>query len=405
MTDPFDDTDPIIVRAERLVAGGACLSRRDDGRIVLVDGALPGETVEVRVAERRGAASGELLRVIEASPDRIAAGCPHVADGCGGCDLPEFAHGAQIEAKVGIVADAMRRLGGIDEPVVEIGPALDPWGFRTSMRFAVADGRAGLRRASSHDVVTLDTCAIAHPLLVELVQEGRFADATEVTLRVGAATGERLAIIAPDARGVSLPDDVVYIGAGALAQGHEAHFHEKVDGRTWRISAESFFQTRPDGAQALIDVVRSQCSDVLAGSGTLLDLYSGVGLFSGALLEGRSGWRTVAVERAASSVSDARHNLVDLDARVVRSKVERFKPPSADLVIADPSRAGLGREGVAVIAAADPERVVVVSCDAAAAGRDAGLLDTAGWSPVRSIVVDLFPHTHHVEVVTTFERF
>ena len=403
MTDPFDA--PVVVRAERLVAGGACLSRREDGRIVLVDGALPGETVEVALSERRGAATGTVLRIVEPSPDRIAAGCPHVADGCGGCDLPEFAHGPQIDAKVAMVADAMRRLGGIDDPVVLPGPALDPWGFRTSMRFAVTDGRAGLRRASSHDVVDIDTCAIAHPLLNELVREGRFGPATEVTLRVGAATGERLALIAPDARGVELPEDVVFIGAGALANGHHAEFHEVVAGRTWRISADSFFQTRPDGAAALVDVVRSQCEDILDGSGTLLDLYSGVGLFSGALLGGRSGWRAIAVERSASSVADSRHNLVDLDARVVRSKVERYSPPPAELVIADPSRAGLGKDGVAVIAAADPERIVVVSCDAASAGRGAGLLMTAGWTPAESVLVDLFPHTHHVEVVTRFDRF
>ena len=273
------------------------------------------------------------------------------------------------------------------------------------MRFAVDDGRVGLHRAASHDVVTLDTCAIAHPLLRELIDEARFPSASEVTLRVGAATGERLAIVAPDARDVELPADVVYVGAAALERGHDAHFHEIVGGRRWRISAGSFFQTRPDGAEALVSVVAEQCIDLLDAGGTMLDLYSGVGLFSGCLVGGRDDWRVIAVERSPSSVADARHNLVDLDARVVRSKVERFSAPSADLVIADPSRAGLGRDGVAVVTAADPERIVLVSCDAAAAGRDIGLLDTAGWSPTRSIVVDLFPHTHHVEVVTVLDRF
>ena len=102
-----------------------------------------------------------------------------------------------------------------------------------------------------------------HPLLDELIVEGDFADAAEATLRVGAATGERLALIAPSRDGVRLPDDVRVVGADELAAGKRAWIHDVVAGRTWRISAESFFQTRPDGAAALLDVVRTLAADVL----------------------------------------------------------------------------------------------------------------------------------------------
>ena len=164
MTDRRGDTDTAIVRAERLVAGGAALSRRDDGRIVLVDDALPGELVEVAVGPKHGAERGTVLRIIEASPDRIVPTCPHVAEGCGGCDLPTLAHDAQVLAKVGIVTDSLRRLGHWTGPVVRVGPALDPWGFRTTLRVGVSEGRAGLRRTASNDLVELDHCAVAHPL-------------------------------------------------------------------------------------------------------------------------------------------------------------------------------------------------------------------------------------------------
>ncbi len=80
-----------LVRAERLVAGGAALSRRDDGRIVLVDDALPGELVEVVIGRRHGADRGTVVRIVEPSSDRIDPRCPHVADGCGGCDLAALA--------------------------------------------------------------------------------------------------------------------------------------------------------------------------------------------------------------------------------------------------------------------------------------------------------------------------
>jgi 23S rRNA (uracil1939-C5)-methyltransferase len=399
----------LVLRAERLVAGGVALGRRDDGRVVLIDGALPGELVRVAPpVARRGAERATVLEVLEGSPDRCRPHCRHVADGCGGCDLPELGDAALLDAKVGIVADALRRLGHVTDPVVELGPALPTLGFRTSLRLAVVDGRAGLRALRSHDVVAVPTCEIAHPALAELVADGRFGDAHEVTLRVGAATGERLALIAPTVGDVHLPDDVLVVGADELAAGRRAWIHEEVAGRRWRISAESFFQTRPDGAAALVEAVRGAVhadGGVTHSTGrgvTVLDAYCGVGLFAGALLDGREGWRGVAVERSRSSVADARRNLADLPVRVVRSPVERFGAPRADVVVADPARSGLGRAGVASLVASRAARIVLVSCDAAAAGRDTALLVAEGFLPLRSTVVDLFPHTHHVEVVTSF---
>lgn len=394
----------MVVRAERLVAGGAALARRSDGRIVLVDGALPGELVEVAVEMRHRAERGDVVQIIEPSPDRITPACPHVADGCGGCDLAALGHAAQVRAKVAIVADALRRLGKWAPPVVREGPALDPWGFRTTLRLAVTAGRAGLHRASSDVVVSLDHCAVSHPLLDELIAEGTYGDATEVTLRVGAATGERLALVTPGRDGVRLPDDVRVVGADELAAGKRAWIHDDVAGRHWRISADSFFQTRPDGAEALVDVVGAMAADVLDGApGTLLDAYSGVGLFAGALLDGCAGWRAVTAESNRASVADARANLADLDVRTVATKVERLRAPRVELVVADPSRAGLGRAGAAVLASAGASRIVLVSCDPAAAGRDLGLLGNLGYEPVEAVVVDLFPHTHHTEVVTRFD--
>ena len=81
-----------------------------------------------------------------------------------------------------------------------------------------------------------------------------------------------------------------------------------------------------------------------------------------------------------------------------------MRPTRADLVVADPARAGLGRGGAAVLAETRASRIVLVSCDPASAGRDLALLGGLGYDPVEAVVVDLFPHTHHTEVVTRFDR-
>jgi 23S rRNA (uracil1939-C5)-methyltransferase len=382
-----------------VVAGGDGMARDDDGRVVFVTGALPGERVRVTITDaKRGFARGALVEVLEPSAGRMSPPCPHVADGCGGCTWQHVDVEAQRQLKAAIVADALRRTGKIESPPIDLGPVLDPFGHRTTVRAAIVDGRAGFRHWRSHDVVGVDRCLVAHPLIDELIQHGRFGSASEATLRAGAATGERMAVLDPGIdEQVELPADVQVTGPRGRAA-----VHETVAGRRWRISSRSFFQTRPDGAGALVDVVRDAVGDQLTGTSRLVDLYAGVGLFAGAL--GKEAADVVAVEGSASAARDARHNLRDIGATVLHVDVNRWRPTAADIVVADPSRAGLGRRVVERIAATQADRVVLVSCDAAAQGRDAGLLVEAGYRLVAVTLVDLFPHTPHVEAVCRFDR-
>jgi 23S rRNA (uracil1939-C5)-methyltransferase len=265
----------------------------------------------------------------------------------------------------------------------------------------VRDGRAGFRARRSHDVVVPDACLVTHPLAEELLIEGRYGGCDEVTIRVGAATGERLVIASPHSNGVSVPDEVTVIGRDELRRGRRASIHEVVAGRTWRISARSFFQSRPDGAEALVEVVRSiVAARVPNGVVRLLDLYAGVGLFAGSI----DAAEVTAVERNASSIADARHNLGS-GARVVRSDVGKWHPDvHPDVVIADPSRDGLGATPPVFLGALEAPLIVLVSCDAGSLGRDAGALVKAGYTLESVTLVELFPHTHHVEVVSAFVR-
>lgn len=389
------------ISTHAMAVGGDAVARDPGGRVVFVGGALDGERVRVRVrSEHKRYAHADLVEVLEPSAHRRVPVCPHVGRGCGGCGWAHIELSAQRRLKQEAIAESLQRLGRIESPMVQAGPDLAPTGFRTTVRAAVVDGRGGYRKAAADDRLAVDSCRVAHPLVEELLVGGRFGAADEVVLRAGARTGERLVRVSPRAEGVVVPDDVVVIGDDALAAGERAWIHEEVDGARLRISAESFFQSRLDGAEALVEAVAEAVAP--AGStASMADLYCGVGLFAATV--GRSR-RTVAVERSRSSAADARVNLAGQDAKVIRVGVERWRPSPVDVVVADPPRSGLGKVGVEKVNATGAQVLALVSCDAAALGRDAGLLVAEGWTLHWSRLIDLFPDTPHVEVVTLFTR-
>ncbi len=397
---------PVELQVFGFAAGGDGLARGEDGRVVFVPGVVPGERVLVELTRTgRDFARGEVLGVIESSRERVDPPCPSVGLGCGGCDWQHVDPPSQPGFKVGIVADALRRLGGIDDPVLVAGPSLSSAAYRTTVRLGVlGDGRPGYRRTRSHDLVPIDACLVAHPLLDELIRECDFGRAREVTLRCGARTGERMIIANPTTEGLQAPSDVVAVGFDELKAGTRAWIHEELAGRQWRLSARSFFQDRPDGAEALVEAVRAgvgRPDEVNRGDARLVDLFGGVGLFARTV---DPGWNVELVEWSASSVADARVNLADRPARIRRLNVMTWRPTPADVVVADPPRTGLKAQGVRAIARTGAERVVLISCDPAALARDAGLLRSEGYGLQDATVVDLFPQTSHIETVAVFRK-
>ncbi len=392
--------DALELDVTDVAAGGDGIAHAPDGRVTFVRGAIPGDRVVVEITdERRTMLRGNTTAVVEPGSDRVEPPCPFVAEGCGGCGWQHVSVTGQRRLKIRLAEEALRRIGG-ETGTIEPGPDLPATGYRTTIRAAVLDGQLGFRAARSHDIVPVGPCLVAHPGLDALITDGRFGDATEVTLRIG-ATGERLVVIDPTRPvDLALPDDVVVIGLDELRAGRRASYTDVVHGRRFRVSAESFFQSRTDGAAALVDAVRAAGAGWW-GSGRLVDLYGGVGLFGGCLGAGMS---ITLVEASRSSTADARHNLADLDADVVGVPVERWRPSRAEIVVADPPRAGLGRRGVEQVAATGADRVVLVSCDAAAWARDTRELVATGYRRSGTRLIDLFPHTPHVELVTSFER-
>lgn len=304
----------------------------------------------------------------------------------------------QLDHKVDIAREAFRRIGRIEHPWIEPGGTVPPTAYRTTVRLgADRHGRLGVRVHRSHHVVATDACLVLHPDLERLLRDGlRLDGAGEVGLRVSAITGAVTASV-PVGRRLLGPRDVV----GRVDPRPRAWLVERVAGVDLRVGMRSFFQSGPAAAELLVEQVRAAAGAVLDDmSQPVVDAYGGVGLFA-ATLGFRSG---VLVESSASACADARRNLAGRAVDVVESTVESWRAVPAGLVIADPARAGLGRAGAHTVAATGADRVVLVSCDPVSAARDGALLADYGYVPAGVHAVDLFPHTHHVEVVARYDK-
>lgn len=419
-------TEPLTVRAERMVAGGDAMARLEDGRVAFVTGALPGEEVEVELRnDRKDFVKATVAEVIEPSNDRVVPTCPHRREGCGGCGWMHFDLDAQVAAKVGIVAESLRRVGRFDadevDRLVEVGDSVAPFGYRTTIRLVgMAGGGVGFREERSDAVVPIDHCQVAHDNLTQVLRGLTVSPGVELTLRTSLATGsvtarwtrpedrkrrnEKRRSNAPAGESVSGLPESVHIG-------DRAFLVEQIDGVNLQVSAPSFFQSGPAAAELLVDAVRRAAPE-LEDADHAVDAYGGIGLFAATVMRGAR--HVTLIESARSSCFDARVNLKhragqgNKSVEIARSDVGNWKPEDnaapIDVVVADPARPGLAKPGVAALVSMNAPVVVLVSCDPVSLARDARLLADEGYAMQGVEVLDLFPQTPHVECVTRFVR-
>ncbi len=148
------------VKLDKLVYGGDAMGRLEDGRAVFVPYVLPGETARVRVVtEKRGHVRAELVEVLEASPERIAARCKHFAK-CGGCHYQHMSYAKQLEVKRQVVVEQFQRMAGIDDPAVEaVVPSPAEWNYRNTVQFSqTEDGKLGFQAAGTRRVIPITEC-------------------------------------------------------------------------------------------------------------------------------------------------------------------------------------------------------------------------------------------------------
>ncbi|MFB7251699.1 class I SAM-dependent RNA methyltransferase [Microbacterium sp. NPDC056234] len=412
------------------IAHGGTFVARHEGRVVFVADAIPGERVRARLTEAPSDAAAdtrrfwraETVEVLEASPHRR----PHVwpeadvardpSDRPGGADLGHIELGHQRALKRQVLSEALDRFagGGLDAPEISALDDSDGTGWRTRVTLHVdADGVAGPFAARSHRVIPVSS----HPLACPAV--------AEAAARLGVARPGRIELVEPadgDVRVLPLPEKGRRPEPDTVV--------ERVGDRSFTVDASGFWQVHHGAAAALDSTVR----DLLAGRVdpelTHLDLYGGVGLFAASLAElGATDIITVESDRRATE--HAARNLAPLDVTAVTARVDRFlgapvretrpvrgrrRPPRPapqavldpampiGAVVLDPPRSGAGRGVVDAVAALSPEAIVYVACDPVALARDLGTFRAHGWEPAGLRALDLFPHTHHFEVVALLTR-
>lgn len=412
---------------------------RLDGKAVFIDGALPSEHVRLRIHKRRRHMDeAGLVEVLAASPDRVVPRCAHFGV-CGGCSLQHLSPSAQLAAKQRQLLENLQRIGNV-QPVRVLEPLRGPeWAYRRRARLGIKyvhkKGRvlAGFREREKPYIADVRRCEILLSQLAQLPEElaalaetldireklpqvevAAGDDATALVFRVleppGAADLQKIAAFG-ERRGLQ-----IFLQPGGLNSVRPV----RDDYPPLTYSVDEGSVTIEFGPVDFIQVNREINASMVGAAvahlqpgaeDAVLDLFCGLGNFT--LPLARRARRVVGVEGDAALVAKARANAVRNSLGNVEFAVENlFEPKSFgawandryDLVMLDPPRAGaaelMGRMG-------DwrPRRVVYISCHPGSLARDAGILvETLGFTLSAAGVMDMFPHTTHVESIAVFEK-
>jgi len=421
---------------------------RHDGRVVFVPFAAPGDRVRARITETQQRFSrAELTEIRDASASRVEPPCPHFGV-CGGCQLQHLSYDAQLKTKRQFVEDALTRIGRIPDPGVDATlPAPAEWNYRHQIQVMteVVQGNVitGFRCAGSHRLVDIESCPIAHFTMNQALSgfhewavdhlqaickpkdrtgwlrgmEARCShDGAQVTVCLLASRfhGRDMRALVDAVRRRTGTPVGAFFRTGERRKDQPLVPSKRIDGASCltadidgsmlRFSADSFMQANLRATASLMNVVRERAG--IRDGMTVVDLYSGTGLFAAVAVQ--AGARVYTVENSPAAVEDARVNLPEevtvLHTPATRGlQLLRERGISPDVVILDPPRAGCDSSSLKALTAISPRRMVYVSCDPATQARDVRLLVEAGYQLKSVQPIDLFPQTYHVETVVAIE--
>ncbi len=355
---------------------------------MFVEYAAPGDLLDVEIESLRGGvARGRIVSILEASPDRVEPPCPWYGR-CGGCDLQHLRYGAQLDAKESIVRDALERIGGIrwSGDIVRFAAPL-PFGTRArvELHHEPTTGALGFFERRSNHVVDIEYCLVSRPEIDDAIGAIRRAEAP----------------LPPAIHLVSGPGIVRSEPPLPPIEGDS--FWLRIGDIEYLVDPGSFFQSSLELLPRLIERVEESAGE---RQSLAWDLFAGAGLFS--LPLARRFTRVLgidsdrrAMENAAASaerngIDNVRFAPEDIAKWLSGRKRGRGRP---DLIVVDPPRSGLGKELATALCARNPDRFTYVSCDPSTLGRDLRVLMAGDLRIVDIAIFDLFPQTHHVEIV------
>ncbi len=382
------------------------------GRAVFVPFGLPGELVRIRlVEEKKNFARGELLEVLEPSPERIAARCVHFGE-CGGCHYQNLPYEVQLKAKTEILRDQLQRIGKIENPPVQpmVG-CPNPWNYRNHVQFHLTSGWK-IRlcgAANGNAILPITECHLPEAPINELWPQLEFEPDVpfdRVSLRTGADDDLMLILESDELEAPELELEagisVVHLtDDDALVMAGEDHVIAQVLERGFQVSAGSFFQVNTTMAEKMV----AHLLDKLPlPAKTILDVYCGAGLFSAFLAPKCE--RLIGIETSPSACEDFAVNLDEFDhvelyegaAEDVIPHLEAEQP----IVLVDPPRAGVDKRALDGIRELAPRFIAYVSCDPSTLARDAARLIAGGYRLADVTPFDLFPQTYHIESISLF---
>ena len=366
------------VEIERIVPRGLGLARID-GRVVFVPLVSTGDTCTIE-AEESGS-KAHLISVDVPGPDRVEPLCQHYGV-CGGCDFMHLTYAAQLAAKQSIIVDAMRRTGGFREfAEPEIVGSPEPFHSRSRATWRQAPyGGAGYLKRDSHEAVDIIECPIIVPALEKFRR-----------------------MVAPES-------DVQALSNGLDIAWHDdetasGEIRIKVGELTFAARADVFWQAN----SALIEQFSAHvvAAAEVQSTDRVYDLFSGLGLF--ALPMAKQAETVDAIDGFEAAVllgiENARLNgITNCAFQAMSVETWLSNAPKADVVVVDPPRAGLTKSVIDRLRIKVLRRLVYVSCDPVTFARDARKLVDSGFKLQAVTAFDMFPQTHHVELVGVFNR-
>jgi len=368
---------------EKLVQGGLAFARDASGKVLLIDGALPGETVGYEVDRKTpDYQMAHVTDILHASDDRVFPRCP-LYGLCGGCDLQILAGEKQAAVKEALVRENLRRVGGVSD-LPSLGVASGPfWEYRCRARFHVSlsQKQVGFLGRKSNTLVPVDDCPVLVGSLRALLREKKpLLEAARKAMFAGGGDHglfEVNAFAGDD--GVSLGGEVV---------------HLTVDGKRFGVDGKVFFQGNAFVLPEMGRFVKENCV-----GDRVMDLYGGVGTFSSFIGDSKE---LVLVEQDPGCLRLARENVPFC--KVYCGDVKDWKQKDrVDTVVVDPPRIGLEKPVPALIAGWKPKRIIYMSCNSVTLARDMALFLSCGYNPVMLKVFDMYPETFGQEACIVME--